>query len=353
MSQIRGKHLSGGASLAILLFFFLPWMSVSCLGEQFIVSGYDMALKGQTDFLLLLIPFAALAVLGVLYAVFQRWISEDVATGAQIAATAVAVAGLGIKYGQLSREFELVNSNPFTGPIMGATVSVQFEYGLWLTLAALLLIIGGAAWEWYDRRRDSDYVADPYMPGVGIPTMGVPMSGAPSQASPIDSHTGMPPDSYDYSPNAVFSTPAAGPTVSSPSPFAPVGAGQGDQPLQPRRTEVLRQEPQVMAWLVIREGVRAGHQFRLGENTGIGRDASNEVILDDGSMSSHHARIKLEDGKFFLHDLASTNGTFILNHESRDWQQIYREEIKDGQQIKFGRTVLHFMMIDPATTAAA
>jgi hypothetical protein len=145
------------------------------------------------------------------------------------------------------------------------------------------------------------------------------------------------------------------PPMMAPDPGPTIGMGAGamlsDESNEPfsrpsPKTEVLRQEPQALAWLVIGEGSRIGHQFRLLENNGIGRSADNEIVIDDSSLSGQHARVRLEDDTFFVYDLASTNGTFGYDKEQGDWVQIYREPLADGDRIKIGRTVLHFMELD-------
>jgi pilus assembly protein CpaF len=43
----------------------------------------------------------------------------------------------------------------------------------------------------------------------------------------------------------------------------------------------------------------------------IGRIAGNDLALNKGNVSKHHARITLKDGKYIVVDLKSTNGTFV------------------------------------------
>ncbi|MBN1995396.1 MAG: FHA domain-containing protein [Anaerolineae bacterium] len=108
----------------------------------------------------------------------------------------------------------------------------------------------------------------------------------------------------------------------------------------PAKTELLHQMPEEMAFLVIRSGPRAGKEYRLAEVTTLGRDAQQcDIVLDDTSASGQHARVKLEKGRFVLHDLASTNGTKVNNSE------IDRHILEDGDQINIGRTTLSFMQV--------
>ncbi len=63
----------------------------------------------------------------------------------------------------------------------------------------------------------------------------------------------------------------------------------------------------------------------------VGRLADNSLQIDDGSVSSHHAELVLENGEYHLHDLGSTNGTFV-NEE-----QVTDAILKHGDEVRFGR----------------
>ncbi len=43
----------------------------------------------------------------------------------------------------------------------------------------------------------------------------------------------------------------------------------------------------------------------------IGRDADNDIVLDDPRVSGHHARIIISDTQTLIQDLGSSNGTFV------------------------------------------
>lgn len=47
----------------------------------------------------------------------------------------------------------------------------------------------------------------------------------------------------------------------------------------------------------------------------IGRAVSNDVVIDNMGVSSHHAIIEKKDTLFYLEDLNSTNGTFVNNNK--------------------------------------
>ncbi|AUD68222.1 FHA domain-containing protein FhaB/FipA [Bifidobacterium breve] len=66
--------------------------------------------------------------------------------------------------------------------------------------------------------------------------------------------------------------------------------------------------------LVIIDGLLAGSSVPLtGAEIGLGRAASNTVVLDDEFVSSHHARVYRDpsSGQWAIEDLNSTNGTVV------------------------------------------
>ena len=108
----------------------------------------------------------------------------------------------------------------------------------------------------------------------------------------------------------------------------------------PAKTELLYREPPQLAWLVQRSGSRVGKEFRLGEVTNVGRDASQcDIVIDDSTVSRQHARVRLEDGRFVLYDLASSNGTFVND------QQVQKQPLLDGDRVRFGNVDFNFMEV--------
>ncbi len=110
-----------------------------------------------------------------------------------------------------------------------------------------------------------------------------------------------------------------------------------------QKTEVLHFTAETNAWLVIGSGERRGEQFRLAGDTLIGRETTNDIVIDDTAMSNVHIRIRSENDRFFVFDQNSTNGVFIFDNDKKRWEKRDAYELSDGDQIKIGRTVLHFM----------
>ncbi|RRR66844.1 MAG: FHA domain-containing protein [Candidatus Viridilinea halotolerans] len=132
--------------------------------------------------------------------------------------------------------------------------------------------------------------------------------------------------------------------VFAPAPtFSPIPAPSAPPPptyASPRQAGVARTEvagpsgPGVIAWLIERNSSRPGREHRLGEQITIGRDPGRcEVVFEDSKISSEHARIRFENDRYILFDLASRNHTYVNN------QEIQRHALKDGDQIRLGPNV--------------
>jgi pSer/pThr/pTyr-binding forkhead associated (FHA) protein len=57
--------------------------------------------------------------------------------------------------------------------------------------------------------------------------------------------------------------------------------------------------------------VRPGNIFELGPVMPIGRRQDNAIVLDDDFVSSEHALLSWREGRWWLSDAASSNGTFL------------------------------------------
>lgn len=80
-----------------------------------------------------------------------------------------------------------------------------------------------------------------------------------------------------------------------------------------------------MPKLVFQSGPLRGQVLAVeNRRTSIGRDARNDIAINDDIVSSFHVAIVQDDGKFYLEDAESKNGTFLNGHRIR------RSELKDG-----------------------
>lgn len=70
----------------------------------------------------------------------------------------------------------------------------------------------------------------------------------------------------------------------------------------------------------------------------IGRAFDNDLILNDATISPHHAEISIdEDGKIWLLDMDSLNGSWVDRTQSNK-QKI---ELHSGSELTLGKTILH------------
>jgi pSer/pThr/pTyr-binding forkhead associated (FHA) protein len=69
----------------------------------------------------------------------------------------------------------------------------------------------------------------------------------------------------------------------------------------------------------------------------IGRAPDNSIAIDNVSISTHHARIEIQQGQLILSDLGSLNGTFI------NAQRVKSATLKDGDVISIGK---HSIYVD-------
>ena len=100
---------------------------------------------------------------------------------------------------------------------------------------------------------------------------------------------------------------------------------RGDQPAKPYKLKMI--DP-------------ATYQvFPLGEEVTIGRAPGCSVPLpDDTYVSQLHARIYIRDGKPFVEDLGSTNGTFLNRDRLSKTMPLHR-----GDKLQIGQTVLEIV----------
>lgn len=51
--------------------------------------------------------------------------------------------------------------------------------------------------------------------------------------------------------------------------------------------------------------------YELGERLTIGRGSDNQLVIDDATVSAHHAAIEKVGEGYQIRDLGSTNGVFV------------------------------------------
>jgi len=108
--------------------------------------------------------------------------------------------------------------------------------------------------------------------------------------------------------------------------------------LADERTTVAARQVGLAALVVTRShggGPRVGERMPLRAVSSVGRDAGNDIVLNDEAASAKHAIVSFADGEWWLEDAGSTNGT-VLNG-SRIWD---RERFQYGDEVAVGRIAL-------------
>ncbi|MCL5947414.1 MAG: FHA domain-containing protein [Chloroflexi bacterium] len=64
--------------------------------------------------------------------------------------------------------------------------------------------------------------------------------------------------------------------------------------------------------------LRVGAMLDLQPSTTIGRAPHNSIILNDSFVSASHAVVTLQDKRWWIEDIGSTNGTLVNRKEIRE-----------------------------------
>lgn len=170
-----------------------------------------------------------------------------------------------------------------------------------------------------------DTIVDPDLPPAqsggtsGFATDEVPTAGVPVVA---------PEPSY-------VTTPTATPTAGIGQPPQAAAAPPADQHTIVMSSTPVASPPKSGKLLLIMEGGDVGETFQLRPTeTGIGRVEGDIKFPHDGYMSSRHARILQRNGRFFLIDNNSRNGTFVKIHQE--------VELHAGDVVLIGKQLFRF-----------
>jgi|JI10StandDraft_1071094.scaffolds.fasta_scaffold19773_3 hypothetical protein len=137
--------------------------------------------------------------------------------------------------------------------------------------------------------------------------------------------------------------PAPAPVI-APPPMVAAPAPMASAPSNPAKTMMVNISSgdglPVVGWIVPIQGEKQFQTFKLqyGE-TRIGTTSNAHIVLNDGFMSTDHAKIVMSPTGFTLMDNNSTNGTFANE------RRIQRHELVDNDMIMFGKTMCKFKTI--------
>jgi len=100
--------------------------------------------------------------------------------------------------------------------------------------------------------------------------------------------------------------------------------------------------------LYVQQGPRVGQAFDLTMPViTIGREAGNDIVLEDPQVSRHHARLTQQGGLYIVEDLGSTNGTFLNGR-----RVMTPMPINAGDKLGLGDTVVLEVQFGAAPPAA-
>lgn len=98
---------------------------------------------------------------------------------------------------------------------------------------------------------------------------------------------------------------------------------------------VRRKRRQGTRILFVRSESQAGTEIEVNDVMVFGRSSESDLVLDDPYASDFHMRLVAQQDGMMLHDLGSTNGTYINGRRVTAPTQLRR-----GDTIQVGKTVM-------------
>lgn len=92
--------------------------------------------------------------------------------------------------------------------------------------------------------------------------------------------------------------------------------------------------------LKLKDGTFQSFEFLGRKYISIGRWKNNVVVLDDPTVSGHHANIDYVNDLIYLYDLNSRNGSFVNK------KRITSQLLKNGDVINLGNSTLEYVNED-------
>ncbi len=215
---------------------------------------------------------------------------------------------------------DAIEDRPYLAVLIGAGILLLII----LLIALLVVVLRGRASE------EAEYPAidftDTYAPPPPAWTPDVTDPGLPFTETELEGRTEVAPGAW----------PEAG---AAAAPFAPLPSAEPAEEFPAAGgTRIIERGPKHLAMLVDRS--RPDRRYDLKGTTNIGRAQDNQVVLDDATVSRHHAWIKSEGEEFMIFDIGSANGTFV-NDEQIEEPRL----LKHGDVIRFGDAELVFTKV--------
>jgi len=86
--------------------------------------------------------------------------------------------------------------------------------------------------------------------------------------------------------------------------------------------------------VVVSDSLR-GRRYPVGAATVIGRSEDADIVVDDSYASDLHVRVGMHNGTMTVHDLGSTNGTYVNGRRIT-----VPTAVALGDSVQVGRTIL-------------
>lgn len=100
------------------------------------------------------------------------------------------------------------------------------------------------------------------------------------------------------------------------------------------------------AILILESGERRGESISVTPpRVRLGRAPDNDIVLEDDTITSHHARIDVRRDRYRVLDLGSRNGTFVND------TRVQIHELRDGDVLRLGASRLRFSVLESGVRA--
>jgi hypothetical protein len=383
------KYLFGiPGSILVLIAFFLPWVNANFAptgisGRDFAI-GYGATATGlatllgepasaalyQNDsWVWMILGSGVFALLAILFS-FISLEKASIVTGTTLVVSGiVGVAFLYLRAGAFlvqtgsTSNVMLSARDLFQGFSPATGVGLAAGLGLYLLLAGLFLMIIGGIFSFaptpapvldLEPAASLVFAAQPHANAAAILTGPTPLATSGPATLVASTFASQPviPDNNDAT--NIFNAPIKEGSIKEgpiKERFANPQTIVDSKPPDSPSTEVfdLQNQTNIFAWLIVREsvGLQTGQSYTISTQVfTVGRAAESILHLTDSSVSTKHAEIRQQGSTFSVHDLGSSNGTFVFNRRRNDWKQVDQVQLKDGDQIKFGRSIFSFINVE-------
>jgi VWFA-related protein len=162
----------------------------------------------------------------------------------------------------------------------------------------------------------------------------------PAMGTVTDGRTEVAPAGW---PAAGPAIPPAGAAIPPAGPGVPPGGRPPEEaggPAFPAAggTRIIERAPKHLGVLV--DKMHPERKFDVKGTMNVGRAHDNQLILDDPTVSRHHAWIKFEEGEFVIFDVGSGNGTFVNDERL---EALHR--LENGDVVRFGEVTFVFTRV--------